>query len=86
MTEPATKEAEKQLEDIFDEDSDEKDETDGLKPSRKVLPGAVPMFGGVDIFAGQKLGKSTKAKPQGIVVRRLRSLYCRNTKKLYVDI
>ncbi|CAB4019785.1 Hypothetical predicted protein, partial [Paramuricea clavata] len=65
VTEPAKKEVEKQSEDLFEADSDEKDEEDGVKPGRKILPGAVPMFGGVDIFAGQKPGKPTKAKPQG---------------------
>jgi hypothetical protein len=59
---------EKQSEDVFEADSDEKDEEDGVKPGRKILPGAVPMFGGVDIFAGQKPGKPTKAKPQGIII------------------
>ena len=69
MTPAVSKPAEKQSEDLFDADSDEKDEEDGVKPGRKILPGAVPMFGGVDIFAGQKPGKSTKAKPQGTVIR-----------------
>ena len=68
VPEPGKKEAEKQADDLFDEDSDEKDEADAVKPGRKILPGAVPMFGGVDIFAGQKPGKATKAKQQGTVI------------------
>ena len=69
---PEKKEVNENSDDLFDEDSDEKDEVDAVKPGRKILPGAVPMFGGVDIFAGQKPGKATKAKPQGTVI-----FYCR---------
>lgn len=68
VVEPEKKEVKKKSDDLFDEDSDEKDEVDAVKPGRKILPGAVPMFGGVDIFAGQKPGKATIAKPQGNVV------------------
>ncbi|XP_046852963.1 WASH complex subunit 2-like isoform X2 [Xenia sp. Carnegie-2017] len=34
--------------------SEQKDDVDTGKPSRKFLPGAVPLFGGTDIFAGKK--------------------------------
>ena len=34
--------------------SEQKDDVDTGKPSRKLLPGAVPLFGGTDIFAGKK--------------------------------
>ena len=72
MTEPSKEKTKEEPKDLFDVDSDvdEKDEPDGVKPtpSRKILPGAVPMFGGVDIFAGQKPGKTTKAAPSGSVI------------------
>ena len=57
-------------------DDEEKNEVDGLlnqnnkakiasKPSKN-LPGAVSLFGGIDIFAGQKPGKP-KLQQQGIL-------------------
>ena len=65
VSKPTSKEDNKPTKDLFDDD--ENDIVDGIIPPKttKKLPGAVSLFGGVDIFAGQKPGK-TRPKPQGM--------------------